>query len=379
MNCMKDSRIRLQWILPCILVQTVGVAQPDSQNTELAAKGRYLATIGVCSACHTPSKTGSPDPQLLRTIKSDPDWFNHLDWSKDLAGGVPFIIRVTNSSNGVVVTPNITPDQSTGIGRWTKAQIVEVLRSGKRPDGSSLFRFPPHTFYENLAQDDLEAIASYLKSVPPVANDVPPRQLPFPTIPGTPPEAPTTAPVGRTTARAEYLMRSLVGCAECHSHREGNKQVRFAGGQPGESILGIFRLGPDLPVTSTDKGLAAFPYPGYAVLYGGNLTRFGNGGDLSHVTVAQIVRSMRDGVSTVEDRHGRQNPLAYVMMWQFYASMVDDDAYAIAEYIKSLRYVPNPLDGKSRLLYFGSDTTAAFEQAFGEHPSQSDKAAFGIK
>ena len=55
------------------------------EQTHLVAHGRYLATIGVCSACHTPPNVAakpSHDPAEIsrdRTFKTDPDWFKYLE------------------------------------------------------------------------------------------------------------------------------------------------------------------------------------------------------------------------------------------------------------------------------------------------------------
>ncbi|GET41986.1 hypothetical protein MiSe_68000 [Microseira wollei NIES-4236] len=143
------------------------------------------------------------------------------------------------------------------------------------------------------------------------------------------------APRGRNRQRAEYLMQSLVDCRECHSyHGKDGKLVEFAGGDPSDPFQGTFRLGPDLPLRSEEKGFAAFPYPGYAVLYGSNLSDFGKGGKLGEVSRKKIVKAFREGIDPEPDKYARPHPLAYVMMWHFYKDMSNDDAYGIADYLK---------------------------------------------
>jgi len=170
-------------------------------------------------------------------------------------------------------------------------------------------------------------------------------------------------------------MSSIVGCKECHGYQKDGQHYEFVGGDRVDPFTGVFRLGPDLPLRQTEKGFAAFPYPGYALLYGGNLTRYGRGGDLNYVSNIDIVRALRLGISPVPDKYGRPKLLAHTMMWQFYSSMTDEDAYAIAEYIKMLQYVPH--DNEPRLVYFGDDWEAAFEYMFGEKPSAHDREIFG--
>jgi cytochrome c553 len=308
-------------------------------------------------------------------FKTDPNWFEYLDNTREMAGGVPFILRFGPDSSGIVYTKNLTPDMETGLGTWTEADIVKVLRTGQRKDGTSLFLFPPHSYYSNLSERDAQDIAKYLASLAPVRHEILPRSVPFEPTPVTPVQL-VDAPSGRTTERATYLMRALVGCKECHSHhRQDGSLAEFHGGSKGDPFLGSFRLGPDLPLRQQEKGFAVFPYPGYAVLYSQNLTRFGLGGDLSHVSSVDIVAAIRDGVRTSEDRYGRQTPLNQIMMWPFYASMSDDDAYSIAEYLKTLRYEANP--DAATMDYYGTDWARAFEAVFGEPPSQNDRVIFG--
>ena len=370
-------------------------SEPRRSREELERlhdRGQYLATIGVCEACHTPpdvSDVPTSDPLTLvqeRKFRTDPDWFGYLDpkgtGARRMSGGVPFILRFGSQSgqDGVVYTRNITPDRETGIGTWCEDDVVRAIRTGIRKNGEKLFLFPPHTFYKNLTDYDARSLTVYLKSQPPVRHAILERALPFPL--DSRPEVPTlnsVAPTGRTRERARYLMDALVGCKECHSYHEGglitNKLNEFLGGDPIDPIS-AFRLGPDLPLRQNDKGWATFPYPGYAVLYGTNLTRFGVGGDLSHVTTTEMVRAIKQGISTQPDRHGRPFPLAHVMMWQFYSSMTDDDAYAIAEYIKTLPFKKHELN-EGRLTFYGDDWEAAFKKVYGESPSPNDRRIFG--
>jgi mono/diheme cytochrome c family protein len=44
---------------------------------------------------------------------------------------------------GVFVAPNLTPDPETGLGKWTEAQIVTALQTGKRPDGREVAPIMP--------------------------------------------------------------------------------------------------------------------------------------------------------------------------------------------------------------------------------------------
>ena len=68
--------------------------------------------------------------------------------------------------------PNITPDVDTGIGSWSSKDVVRVLRTGQLPDGD----FAGSVMGEvvngtsKLTDADRDAIAIYLKSLPPIPN-----------------------------------------------------------------------------------------------------------------------------------------------------------------------------------------------------------------
>jgi len=133
------------------------VAKPDP-----IARGRYLTTIMSCNDCHTPGYFyGAPDT-MRRLSGSDLGWAG--PW-------------------GVVRARNLTPDSATGIGTWTTDQIVHALRTGNTPDGSQLAPIMPWmNFASILDEDDAQAIAAYLKSLPPVTHKnldrIPPGKKP---------------------------------------------------------------------------------------------------------------------------------------------------------------------------------------------------------
>jgi mono/diheme cytochrome c family protein len=354
-----------------------------NSHAALLARGAYLAEIGACAACHTPPAVPAKPPAATdsaalereRQFRTDPDWVKYLDSSKPLAGGVPFLIRLPNHQTGVVYSTNITPDRKTGIGSWSKEDIVRALQTGVRKDGSSIFLFAPHTFYAHMADRDALALAVYLKSLQPIKHEVPARSLPFTPQPAEPTDRPAVAPEGQTRQRAEYLTTAIVGCVECHSyHGQDGALKAYVGGDPTDAYTGVFRLGPDLPLRADERGFAAFPFPGWALLYAPNLTVFGRGGPLSDVPLRTIVRAIRHGVAPDKDAYGRPEPLAHVMLWQFYGGMADADANAIAGYLKSLHYVPHDTESP---VYFGEDWRAMFERVFGEQPTPADEQLFG--
>lgn len=117
---------------------------PDVPRDDPLAYGAYLAgPVGHCIECHTPmSEAGHPDFE------------NRLG-----AGGFVF-----PGPWGTSVSRNITP---TGLGGYTDEEIKRMITDGVRPDGSKMLPPMPYAYYANMTDEDLDAIVTYLRSLPP--------------------------------------------------------------------------------------------------------------------------------------------------------------------------------------------------------------------
>jgi mono/diheme cytochrome c family protein len=115
-------------------------------------RGKYLVIVGGCGDCHTPG-----------ALHGKPDMTRFLGGS-DVGFAIP--------GAGVFVGRNLTPDKATGLGNWTTQQILEVLTTGVRPDGRILAPIMPFEAMSKLTRPDALAIVAYLKSLPPVHNEV---------------------------------------------------------------------------------------------------------------------------------------------------------------------------------------------------------------
>ena len=123
------------------------------ETTAQIKRGEYMATVGACADCHTPgAMLGKPDPSRL------------------MAGSE---VGFEMPGMGVFHPPNLTPDPETGLGNWTNQEIVAAIRTGVRPDGRTLVPIMPWHFYAVLTDEDAQAIATYLRSLPPIKNKVP--------------------------------------------------------------------------------------------------------------------------------------------------------------------------------------------------------------
>ena len=125
-----------------------GPFQPNPERSAVWNRGAYLVTaLAHCGECHTPRNfLGAPEQ------------------SRFLAG-------TGHGPDGKPV-PNITPDPDTGIGNWTKDDIVGVLTDGHTPGsdfvGAAMAEVVKST--ARLTDADRQAIAVYLKSLPPIRS-----------------------------------------------------------------------------------------------------------------------------------------------------------------------------------------------------------------
>ena len=67
---------------------------------------------------------------------------------------------------------NITPDQDTGIGRWTDEQVIAALSHGVDKDGALLSPIMPWLYFQAMKPEDVKAIVAWLRTLKPVRNAV---------------------------------------------------------------------------------------------------------------------------------------------------------------------------------------------------------------
>jgi mono/diheme cytochrome c family protein len=139
--------VRLTMLPWRALYFTEGPLKPDPQQSAQWNRGAYLANAVVhCGECHT--------PRTLLGGREDKRRFN---------GG-------TLAGPGAKHAPNITPDPADGIGKWQVDDIVTLLKTGMMPSGDFVER-PMSDVVDDtakLSDADRLAIATYLKSVPPL-------------------------------------------------------------------------------------------------------------------------------------------------------------------------------------------------------------------
>jgi mono/diheme cytochrome c family protein len=119
-----------------------------------AIYGEYLAQhASLCADCHTPRTGLLSKPNRRRLFAGD-----------------------AHPPNDFPANPsNLTPDRASGIGRWSEADFVRTMRTGVNPQGDSLHPFMPWRANRRMTDDDLRAIYRYLRTLPPIENQVPRR------------------------------------------------------------------------------------------------------------------------------------------------------------------------------------------------------------
>jgi mono/diheme cytochrome c family protein len=272
-----------------------------AQTREQIARGKYVFGAAAGCGCHTVPK------QPLN------------------AGG-----RKYDGPFGTVYSSNITPDPTTGIGKWTDEQIITATRAGRRPNGERLIPVHPYTVFNGMAEQDLKDVVVYLRSVPPVDRATPAKKISVPLFESvflpawlatfaaveTPPKSAATSGV----ARGEYLTRAVSHCGECHTPRTMTMAVdntRFLAGNPkgkGPEGSAVPNITPD-----RETGLGSWSEEQIAdYLETGNKPD----GDVADGLMAEVIQGSSAG----------------------YKDLTKADRLAIAKYLKSIPPIKNRIE-----------------------------------
>lgn len=218
------------------------------------------------------------------------------------------LVYMDNPAIGQVITPNLTTGEG-GVGaQRTDADLLRSIRHGIRPDGTPLLFMPSTEFYF-LSDQDLSRVTTYIRSAPPVDNEMPPSRLsvtgrivmniakeitflPAELIPHEAPR-PIASEPGITPEYGEYLSLS---CKVCHG-------LTLSGGE----IPGFPPEWPSAPnlTPGKDSRLPAWGAEGFI----------------------QIIKTGQ--------KHGRAINPKY-MPWQSYRHMTEAELRAVYLYLQSL-------------------------------------------
>ncbi|QYX47490.1 c-type cytochrome [Pseudomonas tussilaginis] len=129
-------------LIPALYASEPDTAAAEPANQTLLERGRYVAQLGDCIACHT-----APQGALM-------------------AGGLQL-----KTPMGTIYSSNITPDPETGIGRYSFEQFDSAMREGVSADGTQLYPAMPYPSYAKMSETDMRALYAYLmQDVAPISQ-----------------------------------------------------------------------------------------------------------------------------------------------------------------------------------------------------------------
>ena len=182
-------------------IAPIAQADPAAYSPATIERGRLLVALGDCAVCHT------------------------AEGGLAMAGG-----RRLETPFGEIVTPNLTPDPETGIGRWSYTAFERAMREGIGRDGRHLYPAFPYTNFTRTTDADLHAIYAYLMAQKAVQNETPGTKLAFPynlrpLLAGWNALYHRAGPLQPNPARSAewnrgaYLVEGLGHCGACHTPR----------------------------------------------------------------------------------------------------------------------------------------------------------------
>ena len=258
---------------------------PDVEN------GRLVFSMGGCVSCHKAPKAEGEQELVL-------------------AGGIAL-----NSPFGTFNVPNISPDETAGIGGWTLAEFGDALTRGVGRHGEHLYPSLPYGSYSRMTAKDVNDLFAYIKTLPKSDNVAPPHALNFPFnirltlgvwkflhLDDAPRVA--LANADDKVSRGQYIVEGPGHCGECHTPRDG---------------LGGFQSGRWLAGAPNPEGEGRIP----------NITPEGS---IASWSEADIATYLKDGNTPEFDFVG--GSMAEVV--RNTAKLPDSDREAIAAYLKAI-------------------------------------------
>jgi mono/diheme cytochrome c family protein/cytochrome c553 len=263
-------------------------------------RGRYLFNhVSGCVDCHSGHDDSNPDHPVLANMQG--------------AG----LVMPFDDLPGRVVASNLTADRDTGAGTWTDDQLARAIREGIGHDGRTLFPMMPYEHYRHMSDEDLASVVVYIRSLPPVRNQLPRTEIIFPVkyLIRSVPE-PVTAPVGAPDPSnrlqwGAYLV-NLGGCSDCHTPMDKGAPLPgldYAGGQVFDGRWG--------------KTVSA------------NITPDASG--IGYYDEALFIQTMRTG-------YVKARKLDALMPTAQFQGITDDDLKAMFAYLRTLKPVKHRVD-----------------------------------
>ncbi len=280
-----------------LLVASAPRSGAEPAPDQIVARGQYVFSLAGGCACHTVPK-GVPN-----------------------AGGRAFPLPLAK-----VYSTNITSDKETGLGNWTDQQIRDAMVKGVRPNGEKLLPVMPYDAYSGMADEDLQALIAYLRTLKPVRKETPPLETwaPLYRRAGTffwsrfvaKSYTSVPKPPAAGAERGRYLVEHVSLCVDCHTPRNSmgipQPSLYLAGAKKGPP------LNVEVPNITPDKETGI--------------------GDWSRESIADLIQT-----GSKPDLDNVQGLMAEVIE-AGYKNMKREDALAIADYLKTVPSVKHKTD-----------------------------------
>ena len=171
---------------PARAPQTAVTAARDPQpptSQDRVERGKYIVETVGCGDCHTPWKMGpnGPEPDQSRLLSGHPSGLK-LGPPPKVNGenGWMWAAGATNTAFagpwGVSYAANLTPHPVSGVmAVWDEARFIKAIRTGQHFGESGRPIMPPMPWpaFAKMTDEDLKSVYAYLRSIPPIHNEVP--------------------------------------------------------------------------------------------------------------------------------------------------------------------------------------------------------------
>lgn len=290
-------------------------SEPQVNNKEDSLKrvierGEYLALHVVpCLDCHSKRDYSQYSAPVVPGTEG--------------MGGAVFDQKLVGVP-GTVYANNITPDPETGIGTWTDGEILRAVTQGINKNGDTLFPIMPYVNFNHMAKEDLLSVIAYIRTLKPIKNKIPARQLMIPismAYPGPALQKSVDAnmrpPETDAVKYGEYLVNAAA-CITCHTPQVKGQfdfSRSFGGGL--QFDVGTFKVN-SANITPDSTGIGAW-----------NEERFMN----------KFTQYREEKAYNFDP--GAQNT---IMPLTVYAGMKDEDLKAVYAYLRTVKPVSNKVE-----------------------------------
>lgn len=223
--------------------------------------------------------------------------------------------------HGVVYGSNITP---AAIGDWSDEDLINAITRGLRKNGDTLYPVMPYQAYSEMCKEDLTDIIKYIRSLKPIENNLPPRELFKPIAMALPKQLPkpnlekNRKPDRKDKVKyGEYLFRQA-SCSDCHTPKDHGifDFTRYAGGGNRFEHENFVVNTPN--ITPDTSGIASWTEKMFLQKFRGN-----------------------SAYDFVERDPGKFNTY---MPWSLFGKMKDEDLKSIYAYLRTVKPVSGRVD-----------------------------------